>query len=399
MATLTLGGCSTSTPTASTSPNAPVPSTSASASTTDKATPAASAQPSQKPADSIMEKATALAEKLDISEQAASLVMAGVPAQGASAAEIAALKRQGISNIFLRGRSHLSVKQTAVKVKEITGSLEVNVPDDLPVFVATDQEGGFVQVLQGAGFSDLPAAKEQGAWSQEKLRTKISRLGAELAQAGVNVNLAPVADVVPASLGTANAPIGYFGRQYASNASEVSAAVQLVNQELAQAAVRPVVKHFPGLGKVRENTDTHSSVTDTTTNTQSADLQPFADAIAQDLSWVMISNARYTKLDTANDAPFSKKIITGLLREQMGYQRLIISDDLCEAEQVKAVPVGQRAVKFIRAGGSMALCVNANQAITMAKAITAQAQEDPKFAQQVREAAVLVMAEKLRSQN
>ncbi|WP_404288999.1 glycoside hydrolase family 3 N-terminal domain-containing protein [Glutamicibacter arilaitensis] len=350
------------------------------------------------PQEELRKEAEALADSMNLVEQAGSLVMAGVSADGASAAQVEALKKQGISNVFLRGRSQLSHSQISSHVKELHDSLAANVPEDLPVWVATDQEGGFVRVLQGQGFSELPTAMKQGAWDKETLQAEISELGEELADAGINVNLAPVADVVPASLGTGNAPIGKFGRQYANNAKDVAASILVANEELADAGVQPVVKHFPGLGRVSLNTDTHAQVTDTKIDAGSADLEPFAAAIDQDLAWVMISNARYTQLDKENDAPFSKKIVTGLLREDLGYKRLIISDDLCDAKQVSAVPVGQRAVEFVQAGGTMPLCVDESKALTMAKTLAKQAGEDEKLAEQVREAAILILSEKLRMQ-
>ncbi|MFY9679314.1 glycoside hydrolase family 3 N-terminal domain-containing protein, partial [Glutamicibacter protophormiae] len=354
------------------------------------------AQPSM-PGDgsSVRDEAEALADGMSVKEQAASLLMAGVPASGASAAQIAALQEQGISNVFLRGRSQLSVSQTAAQVRKITGALERNVPGKLPVWVATDQEGGFVRVLQGPGFTELPTAVKQGAWSQATLKSRMSAVGAELAEAGINVNLAPVADVVPSSIGTANDPIGYFGREYANNSADAAQDVLTVNQALAAEGVQPVVKHFPGLGQVTANTDTSRSVADTSTGSESEELAPFKEAISQDLSWVMVSNARYTQIDQKNDAPFSSKVITGLLREKLGYEGLVISDDLCEAKQVSNVAVGQRAVRFIAAGGTVPLCVNTADAVTMAAALAREAGKDKQFAAQVREAAVKVLEEKL----
>ena len=401
LAALLLAGCSA--PGTSNNPPGSTASSPGSAATpTPTATtptgsaPEESTTPTQSQEPTLHEQALELVSQLSVAEQAASLVMAGVPATSASAAEIAAMKEQGISNIFLRGRSTLSVKQTAAKVELITKPLGSNVPGKLPVWVATDQEGGFVRVLQGAGFSQLPTASEQGQWSTGKLSSRIEQAGEELAEAGINVNLAPVADVVPAAIGTSNAPIGYFGRQYGNTAGEVSSAITTVNDALGKAGVQPVVKHFPGLGRVLKNTDTSTSVTDTVIGAQATDLEPFKQAISQGNAWVMISNARYAKLDAKNDAPFSKKIITGLLRQDLGYEGVVISDDLCEAQQVSSVPVGQRAVKFVAAGGTVPLCVKSDQAIVMAKALAQEAKGDQKFADQVREAATAILEAKLR---
>lgn len=413
LSVLVLGGCSAAqpgnqnpTPSASAT-SAPGVGSSASASPQPSSTategPEQGSAPSSQGTESstpgggsgVREQAEALVDEMTLDDQAASLVMAGVPATGAGAAQIAALEEQGISNVFLRGRSQLSVSQTAAQVRKITDALDRNVPGKLPVWVATDQEGGFVRVLQGPGFTELPTALTQGAWSQATLKSRMSAVGGELAEAGINVNLAPVADVVPSSIGTANDPIGYFGREYANNAADAAADVLTINQALAAEGVQPVVKHFPGLGRVTANTDTSSSVTDTSVGAGSQDLEPFKEAIAQDLSWVMVSNARYTQIDGKNDAPFSSKVITGLLRDKLGYDGLVISDDLCEAEQVSSVSVGQRAVKFVAAGGTVPLCVNTSDAVTMAAALAREAKSDKQFAAQVREAAVMVLEEKL----
>ena len=321
--------------------------------------------------------------------------MAGIDVKGASAAELEALEEQGISSIFLRGRSQLSVKQTAAVVKKAVDRLGPALPADLEPWVATDQEGGYVQTLQGPGFTRLPTALKQGQWPAAQLDAEISQAGAELAAAGINVDLAPVADVVPQAVGTSNAPIGYFGRQFGADPQAVSTAVTAVNQALLGAGVQPVVKHFPGLGRVRGNTDVDSSVDDSKIDADSSDLDPFRAAMSTQQPWIMMSNARYTKLDAQNDAPFSRKIITGLLRGQLGFENIVISDDLCEAEQVASVPLGQRAVKFIKAGGTMPLCVTASKAAAMAQAMAAEAGKDADFARQLQDAAVLVLQAKL----
>lgn len=395
---LLLSSCSApSSPTDGPSSQNPAPSTPSSP--TSQATgPAGSEEPAPTPSQepTARQQAEELVGQLSVEQQAASLVMAGVPATGASSRELNAMKKQGLGNVFLRGRSQLSLKQTKAEIGSITKALKPNLPDQLPVWVATDQEGGFVRVLQGAGFTQLPTATKQGQWPEGKLSSTIKQVGEELAEAGINVNLAPVADVVPAKIGAANAPIGYFGREYAHTAGEVSSAITTVNDALNDAGVQPVVKHFPGLGRVAKNTDTSSGVTDTVIGMDASDLEPFKQAIAQDNSWVMISNARYAELDAKNDAPFSQKIITGLLRDELGYEGVVISDDLCEAQQVASIPVGQRAVKFVAAGGTVPLCVKSDQAILMAKALAAEAKDDKKFAAKVREAATVILEAKLR---
>jgi beta-N-acetylhexosaminidase len=134
--------------------------------------------------------------------------------------------------------------------------------------------------------------------------------------------------------------------------------------------------------------------TGTTDRTASADdpyLAPFAAGIEAGAPLVMISSARYPRLDPDNQAMFSKAVITGLLRESMGFDGVVITDDVGAARAVAAVPVGQRATRFIAAGGDIVLTAKASQAPTMLKAIAAKRVASPAFAAQVDTAAARVL--------
>ncbi|WP_418908294.1 glycoside hydrolase family 3 N-terminal domain-containing protein [Glutamicibacter endophyticus] len=341
------------------------------------------------------QRAARLAAQMSSREQAGQLVVAGVEATGATKATLKSLSKAGVANVFLRGRSKLSVKQTAAVTGQLRSALSANSPEGLDAWVATDQEGGYVRVLQGSGFSDLPTAVTQAKWSTQRLDSTWRSVAKELQKAGVNVNLAPVADVVDPALGRANAPIGYFSRNYGSSLESVTESIRTVNQALSGQGVQPVVKHFPGLGNVRGNTDTTASVTDTATSGDSESLRPFVHAIEQGQAWVMVANARYTRIDKKNDAPFSRALIQGLLREKLGYDGVVISDDLCEAKQVASVPVGERAVRFIDAGGTLPLCVDAEKSRTMINALVKQADTDEQFAQRLEDAVTVALTAKL----
>jgi len=110
--------------------------------------------------------------------------------------------------------------------------------------------------------------------------------------------------------------------------------------------------------------------------------------------FVMMSTAIYTQLDPKNPAAFSSTIVTGLLRDKLGFDGVVISDDLGAAKQVIDYPVAQRAVKFIAAGGDMVLTVDATQARTMTAALVAKAKADPAFAALVDAAALRVLKAK-----
>src|SRR6185312_8408322 len=135
-----------------------------------------------------------------------------------------------------------------------------------------------------------------------------------LRSAGVNMDLAPVADTVPAGTERRNPPIGAFGRQYGSTAPKVAEAVGTVTDAMQAGQVIATVKHFPGLGRVRANTDVSTRAVDPVTTVNSADLQPFQAGIDAGAGAVMVSSATYPKIDDER-AVFSTTVISGLLRE------------------------------------------------------------------------------------
>ncbi|MDT4958353.1 MAG: beta-N-acetylhexosaminidase, partial [Pseudonocardiales bacterium] len=123
-------------------------------------------------------------------------------------------------------------------------------------------------------------------------------------------------------------------------------------------------------------------------------LAPFADAIRQGVGFVMISTAIYTKIDRDQPAAFSPTIVTGMLRGDLRFSGVIISDDVGISKQLSGTTVADRAVKFIAAGGDIVLTVDATQAPTMTAALIARATRDPKFKRQVDAAALVVLQAK-----
>ncbi|MFL4474267.1 glycoside hydrolase family 3 N-terminal domain-containing protein [Paeniglutamicibacter sp. MACA_103] len=364
---------------------APSPSPSRSQATS----PAPSSRPTSAPAQSAAEKTLA---SLSLEERIGQVLMVGVPATGSSAADRSLIADRELGNFFLKGRSSAGNKATAAVVERVEATISKALSVDVDAFVATDQEGGAVQVLKGSGFSSLPAALTQGGWAAGTLRERAADWGKELAAAGVNVNLAPVADTVPsASFAPSNAPIGYWKREYGYDPRTVSAASRAFSAGMLEAGVDPVIKHFPGLGRVTKNTDTARNVTDTQTTRDDAYLKPFRDGIASGNDWVMVSNAYYTKIDAKNIAPFSSTIMRGMLREDLGFNGIIVSDDMCDAAQLGPWGLGTRAVRFFAAGGTMLLCVNAGNMPAIAGALHAKASKDPAFARIIDAAALRVL--------
>jgi beta-N-acetylhexosaminidase len=190
----------------------------------------------------------------------------------------------------------------------------------------------------------------------------------------VRLNLAPVADTVPA--GADNPPIGHYDRGYGPHPAAPAAAFAT---GMAAAGVIPTVKHFPGLGRVTANTDTTASVTDSVTTRTDPYLAPFRAVIRTGHPFVMISSATYTKIDPTAPAAFSRTVIIGLLRGDLGFGGVVISDDLGAARQIADVPAGERAVRFVAAGGDIVLTVAPATFAPMFTALYDKARTDGSF--------------------
>ncbi len=163
---------------------------------------------------------------------------------------------------------------------------------------------------------------------------------------------------------------------------------------MAQAGVAATVKHFPGLGRVNANPDTSSGVTDHVTTFANAYLAPFKRAIQAGAPFAMMSTAYYHLIDATRPAAFSSKIIGGMLRSEMGFRGVVVSDDLGSAKQVAAWSPGNRAIDFINAGGDMVLTVTPSVLPAMVNAVSSRAASSSSFRAKVDAAALLVLKAK-----
>jgi beta-N-acetylhexosaminidase len=327
-------------------------------------------------------------------ERVGQLFLLGVPANSADG-QTSTIERLAPGGVFLIGRSTAGVAATAVT----TGAIQqrgTSASGGVGMFVATDQEGGQVQVLSGPGFSQIPSAKVQGGWKPEVLQAAATGWGQELRAAGVNVDLAPVADVLSPELGSANAAIGRYDRAYGTDPEVVATHVLAFARGMGEAGVVSTVKHFPGLGRVRDNTDFSSGVVDEQTTAIDPDLLPFSRASQAGTPWMMVSSAIYSRIDAQQPASFSAAIITTLLREKIGYRGLVVSDDLGRAKQVAAVPAGQRAVRFLRAGGDIVLTADPTTLEPMIDEVLSTATSDPEFAGRITESQRRILEAKTR---
>lgn len=354
--------------------------------------PAAPEPAAPAPGGDLEQQVTAALDGLDRRARIAQLFVVGVPADQTDRG--AGLTGRGVGGVFLAGRPAAS----AAELAGLTAGWRERAPGPAP-WIAVDQEGGSVQSLKGPGFDRLPPATEQGDLPADRLAALVTTLGSQLADAGVDLDLAPVVDVVPAGTESSNGPIGAYDRQYGATAAEVVPVAAAIVDGLADAGVTATLKHFPGLGRVHGNTDDSTDVVDPETAVGDDQLAAFAGTLAATAAhpMVMLSSATYPRIDPASRAVFSSVVVRDVLRGQLGFAGPVISDDLGNATAVADVPVGERAVRFLAAGGTLVLTVAPDTFPAMLDAVVARDAADPAFAAVVDDAVRTALVAKARA--
>ena len=292
------------------------------------------------------------------------------------------VRDQHVGNVIYLGGWEGAEKVRSTS-EHLTGLVSSDSTGDIGLIIAADQEGGIVHQLRGDGFTRPPSALDQASLTPVELTDAAQGWGAEMAEVGVNVNLAPVADTVPEEIGTANEPIGRWGRQYGSDPAIVSDYVPAFLRGMETAGMVGVVKHFPGLGRVTGNTDfTADGIEDDVATVDDPFLDPFVAGMDAGAGMVMMSSAVYPRIDPDHQALYSSAIITDLLRDRLGWDGVVITDDV-NAVALQGIPAGDRAVGFLRAGGDIVLNGNPAASEEMLSALRAEAAADVEFAARI----------------
>lgn len=334
---------------------------------------------------------------MSLEQRVGQLFMVGTPADEVDRHTRAQIGRYHVGNVMLTGRSYDGVREPRRVARAMRAAVTPAATGGVRLFVATDQEGGLVRVLQGPGFSEMPAALAQGRWPMGRLHDAAERWAGQLRSAGVNMNLAPVLDTVPSPRAAQhNPPIGAYDRQFGYTTKRVARHGLAFLRGMRDGDVAPVAKHFPGLGRVRANTDTSAGVTDRVTTRHDPYLRPFRAAIDDGVPVVMMSTAFYTRLDPKRPAAFSRFVVSRMLRGDLGFDGVVISDDLANARQVAGIRPGARAVRFIRAGGDLVLTVESRPLPAMYAAVLRKARRDDDFRAKVSAAALRILRAKER---
>lgn len=261
-----------------------------------------------------------------------------------------AVADDGIGGVILFSRNIASPQQLAA----LTSALR-RAAGDRPLLIAVDQEGGEVARLgPDNGFPATPSQAEVGAGTALNARRVGAATGSTLKQAGINLNLAPVVDV---NVNPDNPSIGALDRSFSADPDVVIEMASSVIAGLHSAGVMATLKHFPGLGSATGDTD-HEFVDVTATWTRQ-ELKPFSQLVADDLpEAVLVANALNGQLDPQNPSTLSAPTVA-LLREQLGWDGVVLTDDLQAAALRGAYDPADIVRLALTAGNDLLLFANA----------------------------------------
>lgn len=216
-----------------------------------------------------------------------------------------------------------------------------------PLFLGIDQEGGAVARMDDK-LIKVPPAEEVGKEPVEHAAALAREVGTELKELGFNINFAPVAD-----LGLT------YGRSYSTNPDEVVRYASAVGKSYDEAGLWYSYKHFPGIGKTDVDLHADTSIVPVSKETLlSEDTKVFVDLIKQskpNTYTIMVSHAMYPQIDPDHPSSLSKAIITDWLRKDMGYNGVVVTDDMDMGALAKHYTFGDMAVQSILAGSDILL--------------------------------------------
>ncbi|AZO32408.1 glycoside hydrolase family 3 protein [Mesorhizobium sp. M1B.F.Ca.ET.045.04.1.1] len=265
-----------------------------------------------------------------------------------------------------------------------------------PLFIAIDQEGGRIQRLTGdIGFREVPSeATVAKTLSPDEAGAVYRNLASDLSSLGFNLNLAPVVDL---NVNPANPIIGKLGRSFSADPEEVELYAKAFVEAHRSKGVLTALKHFPGHGSSTK--DSHKGMADVTKTWSEKELQPYRNLIASgDVDMVMAAHVINAKLAFSPDIPssLSKATLTGLLRENMHFKGVVISDDMQMQAITDNVSFEDSVLRAVRAGNDILIFANdkhPDPAIPekIAALLSAEARRDPEMLDRIKKSYENVM--------
>ena len=265
------------------------------------------------------------------------------------------ISQNQVGGVILLGRNVESAPQLQNLVDSIR---QANANNPTPLFLGIDEEGGRVSRIPDSAIMNLPASKKIGDTMDPELAQKTGRLLAEKVKAfGFNMNFAPVLDIVN---NPNNQVIG--DRSFGETPERVKNMGISAMQAIQSARVIPVVKHFPGHGNTSVDSHYDLPVVDQTIEElEDFEWVPFKTAVEQGADAIMTAHILFPELDQKYPATLSKTIITGIIREQLDFNGLVITDDMAMGAISNNYGTSEAAVLSIQAGADMVLLTDTSQ--------------------------------------
>ncbi len=218
------------------------------------------------------------------------------------------------------------------------------------LLISVDQEGGSIKHVSWS--PPTMSAKQMGVDGRSSVaQAQGSAAGAALRGLGFNVDWAPVADVPLDS----SSFMYIMRRTFSIYPTKASRLANAFAAGLESRHIAPTMKHFPGIGRTRYNTDRYVVTLRTSKATLAPGLIPYQNAIAAHIPLIMLSNATYTAYDSVNGAGWSHAISIGLLRTKLGFKGVSITDSLDGTAKARGIEAWRLAVRAARAGTDMIL--------------------------------------------
>lgn len=241
----------------------------------------------------------------------------------------------------------------AAQLKKLIYDLQSH--SDISLFVAVDVEGGTVNRLKPAyGFIAIPSAQQMGKELAQQTQNQGQVLGRELTDLGFNFDFAPVVDV---DVNQRNPVIGGLGRSFSAQPQKVIEHAAAFIKGLEQEKIITSIKHFPGHGS--SQADSHKTVADITESYRVPELWPFQELIKSGLAkTIMVGHLVNKNIDPEFPATLSKIFIGQVLKQDLGFQGLVVCDDLQMAAISQKYSLEQSAVKMVSAGCDVLIISN-----------------------------------------
>ena len=346
------GGCGWfASPSASPAPPSasPVPTATSTASSSGTPTPVPSVPASPSSPPSAEEEAAQAVQAMSLEQKIGQMLLAGVQGTKADASAKRMIAEDHVGGIILFKNNLTGGLRSSA---ELLNALKAaNAGNPAPLFLSVDQEGGRVNRLP-KDFVTMPANAAVGRTGDRALAAQMGGLIArELKLLGFNVDFAPVLDV---NSNPKNPVIG--DRSFGSRPALVAKMGVAEMNGIAEGGIIPVVKHFPGHGDT--SVDSHLDlpvVRKTQTELEALELVPFRSAIESGAEAVMVAHILFPKLDPDVPASLSRNVITGLLRGKLGFDGVVITDDLAMGAIANHYGIEDAAIRSVKAGADILL--------------------------------------------